>query len=339
LDAVPAGLTQEERIGEFWRRHPEVKQLPPPERPDVMFSKLFGEVGTPAALPELLRLARSWEPELVVHDAAELAAPIAAAAIGVPHAAHAFGALLPEIRVLRAAEEVAPLWRAEGLEPRPYAGSYDHLYLDIYPPSMQPPGGEYVGARQLVRPVAFGGDKDASMVRGVLDRVPRPLVYLTFGTVFNDDEAFRAALAGIGGLDVGLIATVGPYADPTAFAGQPDNVVVERYIPQTALLPECEVVASHAGSGTALAALGLGIPQLCLPQAADQFLNTAAVTRAGAGLAIAPGEVDATAVSDATRRLLDEPGFKDRARAVAGEIAAMPSPDEVACRLETLAAA
>ena len=224
FDAVPAGLTQEERIGEFWRRHPEVKQLPPPQRPDVMFSKLFGEVGTPAALPELLRLARSWQPQLVVHDAAELAAPIAAAAIGVPHAAHAFGALLPEIRLRRAAEEVAPLWRAEGLEPRPYAGSYDHLYLDIYPPSLQPPGGDHVGARQLVRPVAFGGEADTGLVGHSWTEYRRPLVYLTFGTVFNDDDAFRAALAGIGGLDVGLIATVGPYADPAAFGGSPTTL-------------------------------------------------------------------------------------------------------------------
>jgi len=33
-----------------------------------------------------LPIVRSWRPELVVNDAAELAAPIAAAAIGVPHA-------------------------------------------------------------------------------------------------------------------------------------------------------------------------------------------------------------------------------------------------------------
>ncbi len=61
----------------------------------------------------------------MVNDAAELAAPIAAAAVGVPHVTHAFGALLPEVRVRRAGEDVAALWRAEGLEPRPYGGVLD----------------------------------------------------------------------------------------------------------------------------------------------------------------------------------------------------------------------
>jgi len=86
-----------------------------------------------------------------------------------------------------------------------------------------------------------------------------------------------------------------------------------------------------------LAALALGIPLLCLPQAADQFLNAAAVARAGAGLAIRPDEVDAASVGDATRRLLDEDEFRVQARRVADEIASMPSPEAVVSVLETLA--
>ena len=113
-------------------------------------------------------------------------------------------------------------------------------------------------------------------------------------------------------------------------------MAVERYIPQMTLLPSCNVVVSHAGSGTVLATLGLGIPQLCLPQAADQFLNAAAVVRSGAGLAIPPQEVDSCGVAAAVRRLLGDGTFRQRARLVADEIASMPSPDEVAAVLETL---
>lgn len=302
-----------------------------------MFGKLFGSIGVPPALADLLPLVRSWRPDLIVNDAAELAAPIAAATIGVPHVTHAFGPRLPEVRVRRGGEEVAPLWEAEGLEPRPYGGVYDHLYLDIYPPSLQPPGGDHVRARQLVRPVAFAGAAGEDVRTDITGRTGSPLVYLTFGTLSDDVEAFRAALTGIGGLDVGLVATVGPAGDPAAFGSQSPRVVIERYIPQTQLLPACDVVASHAGSGTVLAALALGIPQLCLPQAADQFLNAAAVARARAGLVIAPGDVDAAAVGDAIRRLLDDGRFHARAQQVADEIASMPSPDDVVRVLEALA--
>jgi UDP:flavonoid glycosyltransferase YjiC (YdhE family) len=329
FEALAAGLSQEERFAQFLSGHPEINELPPHERPDFMFGKLFGEISAPPALADLLPIVKSWRPELVVNDAAELAAPIAAAAIGVPHVTHAFGALLPE--------EVAALWRAEGLEPRPYGGVYDHLYVDIYPPSLQESGGDHLGARQLLRPVAFAGGMDEGARTDVTDRAGRPLVYLTFGTIFNDNDAFKAALAGIRDSGVGLVVTVGPDGDPAAFGPQPPRVVVERYIPQTQILPVCDIVASHAGSGTVLAALALGIPQLCLPQAADQFLNATAVARAGAALAIGPEEVDAAGVSDAIGRLLDDGSFRVQARRLADEIASMPSPDEVVTVLEALA--
>ena len=117
IPAVAAGLVQAERLAEFWRRYPETRALPPQQWPDVMFPKVFGEISAPVALADLLPLVRDWRPAMVVHDAAELAAPIAAATVGVPHVTHAFGALLPEARVRAASEEVAPLWRAEGLAP------------------------------------------------------------------------------------------------------------------------------------------------------------------------------------------------------------------------------
>jgi UDP:flavonoid glycosyltransferase YjiC (YdhE family) len=92
-------------------------------------------------------------------------------------------------------------------------------------------------------------------------------------------------------------------------------------------------VVSHAGSGTFLGALARGVPQLCLPQAADQFRNAEGGLRAGAVLALRPDETTAEAVGSAVRRLLSEPGFREAAGRVAAEIAAMPSPAAVAAEL------
>ncbi len=336
FDAVPAGITQAERWAEMDRRYPEIGELPAQQRPDAMYPKLFGAISAPPALADLLALVRAWRPALVINDAVELASPIAAAAIGVPHATHSLGALLPEHRVRAGGEEIAALWQAQGLQPRPYAGLYDHLYIDIYPPSMQPPGDGHLGARRYLRPVPFAGATDERLDGAILERTGKPLVYLTFGTVFNDYPAFRVAVAGIQDANVGAVVTVGPNADPATLGQQPSRVVVERYVPQTLLLPECDVVASHAGSGTALAALSLGIPQLCLPQAADQFLNAAAIARAGAGISIAPQDIDRAGVALAIGRLLDEEHYRYAARRIADDIAAMPSPDAVAAELEAL---
>jgi MGT family glycosyltransferase len=178
---------------------------------------------------------------------------------------------------------------------------------------------------------AVGDDAVEPVVAG-----EKPLVYLTFGTVFNDPGLFSASIAGVARLDVDVLVTVGPLADPEALGAVPANVRVERYVPQTAVLPHCAVVASHAGSGTFLAALGLGIPQLCLPQAADQFINAGQGAAAGAALALPPAEASADAISGAVERLLAEPAFGAAAGRVAGEMAAMPGPDEVAGVLEAL---
>lgn len=334
FEPFPAGLAGAERRDEFDRCLAAVSSLPPGQRPDRMFPAFFGGACTPPMLDDLLPVIDRWPPALVVNDASELAAPLAAELSGVPHVTHAFGALLPAHRIAAAAEVVAALWRAHGLEPRPYAGSYDHPYLDIYPPSMRFGSYDHVPHVQALRPMPFDavvGDRVEPVVIGT-----RPLVYLTFGTVFNEPGLFSAAMAAVGSLDVDVLVTVGPAGDPAALGAVPANVRIERYVPQTAVLPHCAVVASHAGSGTFLASLGLGIPQLCLPQAADQFINAGQGAAAGAALTLLPGEASADSIADSLARLLQEKQFRDAANAVRDEISRMQGPDEVAVALEAI---
>lgn len=236
-----------------------------------------------------------------------------------------------------AGEEVAHLWRSRGLEPRPYGGSYDTLYLDIYPPELQPRAAAHVPRRQLLRPVGDDGRLETSTPLPLPDaRSDAPLVYVTMGTVFNDPAPLRVVLGALDELDVRALVTVGPRADPATVGSQPAHVRVERYVPQTLVLPHCDVVVSHAGSGTVLATLTLGLPQLCLPQGADQFLNAAAVSSSGAGISLMPDEVAADAIRDAIARLLGNASFRDASGRTSASIASMPSPDDVAAALETL---
>ncbi len=329
-----AGLT---RPADVRRRYPELDALPPEEVPNHLFGKMFGAVAAPAILDELAPVALEWRPDLVVADAAEFAGHVLAAELGVPSVTKGFGPLLPERRVAAVDPELAPLWLSRGLEPRPYGGSYDHLYLDVFPPALQSQAAAHVPRRQLLRPVTSDGQLDPSMPVPVPDTPPGvPLVYVTMGTVFNDARPLQTVLAGLEGLDVRVLVTVGPNTDPGVLGVQPAHVRVERYVPQSLVLPHCDVVVSHAGSGTSLATLALGRPQLCLPQGADQFLNAAAIASAGAGISLPPGEAGAEAVLQAATRLLAEASFTEAAARVGESIASMPSPDDVAAVLETL---
>lgn len=335
IDAAEAGFGEAEGIASFRSRFPEAAELAPQDVPDFMFPKLFGAVRAPSMVTGLEHIAREWRPELMVCDAAELAGPIVANQLGVPNVTHSFGALLPAKRVAAAAAEVASLWRERNLEPRPYCGCYDHLYLDIYPPSLQTGDAAHVGAVQLVRPegLATAGEAVPAWVATDADV---PLLYLTLGTVFTTDAVLSNVLTGISELGVRVVVTVGPRGDPDALGPQPPNVHVARYIAQQELLPHCAGVVSHAGSGTFLAALAAGLPQVCLPQAADQFLNAAAADAAGCGVAILPAAFSPDAVRAAVRRILEEDAIRAAAQKLSDEIAAMPRATEVAEQLSSL---
>jgi UDP:flavonoid glycosyltransferase YjiC (YdhE family) len=107
-------------------------------------------------------------------------------------------------------------------------------------------------------------------------------------------------------------------------------------VPQHVVLPHCTGVVSHGGSGTALGALAVGLPQLCLPQGADQFLNAAAIASSGAGLSVSPSEVTAEAVRHCLERLLRDASFASAAQRIADDIAAMPSPADTALAIADL---
>jgi UDP:flavonoid glycosyltransferase YjiC (YdhE family) len=335
FDVFPAGVDEGVTSKDFAKRFPEFLELAPADRPDFMFPRIFGPDRAGPMLDDLLPVATRWKPSVLIADQAELAAPIAAAALGVPNLTHSFGSLLPSHRLESAGEALAPLWRAHGLEPRPYAGTYEHLYLDIYPGSLSAGGAKHLPEVQPIRPVAFATAGDDPAPDWLEDDADEPLVYVTFGTVFNTDvRPIATTVEGLRELPVRVVVTVGPGRDVDALGPQPDNVRVATYIPQTQLLDRCALVVSHAGSGTFLAALTHALPQVLLPQAADQFLNAAAGVRSGAALAIESQALHAAGVRDAAMRALGEPSFAEAARAVAAEIAAMPDPDAVARAVE-----
>jgi UDP:flavonoid glycosyltransferase YjiC (YdhE family) len=302
-----------------------------------MFGKLWGAIAAPEMLHGLVPVAREWRPELVIADAAEFAGHIVAAEMGVPSVTKGFGPLLPPSRVASAAREMSGLWRSRGLEPRPYGGAYDTMYLDGYPPLLQPQPANHIARRQLLRPDRDDGEFDGSSPLPLPEApADMPLVYVTMGTVFNDATPLRVAVGALRDLPLRILVTVGPDGDPAMLGTQPGNVRVERYVPQSAVLEHCDAVVSHGGSGTALGALALGLPQLCLPQGADQFLNAAAIAAAGAGLAILPDECTPEAVSHAVERLLEDQAIRDAASRVGESIRAMPPVEEVAALLETV---
>ncbi|WP_433260263.1 glycosyltransferase [Actinosynnema sp. CS-041913] len=282
-----------------------------PFRPADSFYEVYAE----DLEPELARL----RPDLVVHGWGVPGAAVAAHRAGIPGLWHGFGRLFPD---------------GIGLElPTGNAGAPGRPHLDICPPSLQDEDFVATQERIELRPVRY------SAPAALPDRVgrgdSRPLIYLTLGTAFGTPELFTTAIKGLATLDAHVVVATGRVR-PEQVGDVPDNVTVDSWVSQADLLPHVDVVVHHGGSGTTLGALTVGAPQLILPQGADQFANAAALSAAGAALCLPPEEVSADAIADHTRKLLPrtgDTGHRDAARAIAEEIARMPSPDEVARRL------
>ncbi|MET7372258.1 glycosyltransferase [Micromonospora arida] len=287
-----------------------------PFRPGDAFYEVYAE----DLVPELARL----RPDLVVHEWGLPGAAVAAHRAGIPGLWHGFGRMFPE---------------GIGLElPTRNAEVVGRPHLDIWPPSLQDKDFLATERRIELRPVAFS--TPAPLPERVSRRTSRPLIYLTLGTAFGTPELLRTAIAGLAALDAEVVVAAGRV--PLEQLGEiPDHVSVHQWVSQAELLPLVDLVVHHGGSGTTLGALAAGVPQLLLPQGADQFANADTLTAAGVALRLLPGEVDGGAIAEQAHRLLPQHGTveqRDAARAVAEEIAAMPSPAAVARLLPEYAA-
>ena len=288
------------------------------------FAWRFGAIDAPAKVEDLLAAATSWRPDLIVHESADLAAPLVAEALGVHSVHHGFGRRVPAICFEQAADEMAPVWADVGLAPAPLCGAFRGDYIDICPPSLRPVAvddGVPVLEMRLSSLVGTNGLPPWG-TRSVTGR----RVYVTLGTMFNDLAVFRVLLDGLARVDCTVVATVGRDNDPGLLEPLPANAIVERFIAQDEVLPHVEATVCHGGSGSTLAALAHGLPMLMLPQGADQFENAQACQEIGAALVLMPGEVSPDSVRSAVRALLDDPTYAENARRIAAEISTMPTP-------------
>jgi UDP:flavonoid glycosyltransferase YjiC (YdhE family) len=293
-----------------------------PERINHYFvPRLFAEIAAPDMIDDVVAIGRELRPDVVLFESYAFAGPLAAEVLGVPGVHQLISPMLSNEVLALADDAASPIWRSFDCASPGHAGMYEGISIEITPASLEEqaiPSGESLGMRPAPLPVT-------ARIRG-----DRPCVYVTLGTLFGNAEVFRAALTGLAHEDVDVVVTVGPEFDPSALGPVPANARVERFVPQSELLPRTSVVVHHGGSGTMYGALAHGVPQVVLPQGADNFINGWLLARRGAAVTIGPAELGADAVRNAVRRVLDEPSFENIAGGLAAELADLPTPDEVA---------
>jgi len=96
------------------------------------------------------------------------------------------------------------------------------------------------------------------------------------------------------------------------------------------------VVLTHGGSGTVLTALGHGLPMVIVPVSADQPDNARRCEQLGVATVVSPDNRTPEAFRNATREVLQNPGYRQTAKRLREEMERLPGPEQVVGWLERL---
>ena len=323
-----------------------LERLSDPVMQKIMAGEFFVDLMRMGMVEGIIRAAKATGADAIVRGSGELGGLVAGAILNLPVAAASpaaakFYEAMIRPGVARAAAE-------HGLDgERVTDVDFEMLRIDRTPPSLETPA--YVAPANAinVRPEPYDGGGE--LPAWFDDLGGRPLVYATLGTAMNGNiPLFRLIADALADQPYDVVIALGNGIPLDALGDVARNIRVGGYLPQNRILERASVVVSHGGYNTVSAALGAGLPLFLLPMGADQPYNTERCITAGAALGVIQPQPDgpptaapppftppdAAVIRDGTRRLLEEPGFREAARGIAAEIAALPPAAYAAERLE-----
>jgi UDP:flavonoid glycosyltransferase YjiC (YdhE family) len=202
------------------------------------------------------------------------------------------------------------------------------LYLDL--PALFNVSLQLSSSEQLVGPVCWEPDIELPQFWSELDR-NKPIIVITAGSSGAVDATLDA-VCGLQQLEANIVlATAGRVPDDKVPAG----VFSCKYVPGKKAALDADLLVCNGGI-MSYQALSAGKPVLGLPLNIDQHYLLDAVVRAGAGLAVRAGRVNADTIREAASRILKTPSFRQRSEALAQKIARLKPLDALKHAIDEL---
>ncbi|MBT2430366.1 DUF1205 domain-containing protein [Streptomyces sp. ISL-112] len=302
---------------------------------------------------ELVRLCRSWSPDLVLWDPTMPASAVAAREVGAAHARLLWGLdhvgwsldrLAGRPAAVESSGDEDPVVTAVRAMADRYSLPFDDELLhgqwtvDPMPSSMRLP------TDRRVLPMRWIPYTGSGTVPAWLQEKPERLrVALTLGSsmrAFSKDSTPLIAnlLRALGDLDIEVVATL----DASQLAGIdhiPANVRTVDYVPLTQLLPTCSAVIHHGGYGTLCAAAAVGVPQIVAidgDQVMEGPVSAHFLDEAGAGLLLRHQDCSVDDIRKMVTGVLEDDSFRRGAVSLHRDLLAAPGPAEVVSVLERM---
>jgi UDP:flavonoid glycosyltransferase YjiC (YdhE family) len=129
--------------------------------------------------------------------------------------------------------------------------------------------------------------------------------------------------------DVLVVATAGGRPIDAIPGPVPSNARVSSYLPFEWLLPKVDVLVTNGGYGSVIQAMSFGIPLVTAGLTEDKADVNVRVAWSGVGINLATNEPSREALRMAVKTVLDQPGYRLRARQMADEFTAIDTRSEI----------
>ncbi|MFG3587695.1 macrolide-inactivating glycosyltransferase [Streptomyces sp. NPDC047990] len=142
------------------------------------------------------------------------------------------------------------------------------------------------------------------------------VLLVSLGSSFTKQPGFyRACVAAFGDLaGWHVVLQIGRFVDPAELGEVPDNIEVQPWVPQLAILRQADAFVTHAGAGGSQEGLATGTPMVAVPQAVDQFGNADMLQALGVARHVPMAEATPAALREAVLALTGDPEVARRLR-------------------------
>ena len=145
---------------------------------------------------------------------------------------------------------------------------------------------------------------------GALAAGDGPLIYFSLGSLGSADvELMRRVIGCLAATPYRYIVSKGPLHAEIELA---PNMTGAEFVPQTSVLPLCDLVITHGGNNTVTECLHFGKPMIVLPLFWDQYDNAQRVHELGLGVRLDTYRFSDSQLHEALSRLLSDAALHER---------------------------
>lgn len=288
-------------------------------------------------LPQVLDRIRAEQPSCIVYETMCVWARIVVQALNVPaltlRATYAMNEHVNVFTMTAPEQSEALQGRSEAMEkistelralcekyhvpPFDLRSAFTHaeqLNIVFLPREFQPSGDTFDDRYVFVGPSILARHGASDFPLGTLNS-ERPILYISLGTVFNNQpEFFRSCFEAFGETPWQVLLSRGGNVDPADLGPVPNNFLVSAYVPQLDILKRARVFVTHSGMNSTMESLYYGVPMVCVPQMIEQNITARRIGDMGLGIMLETAAVNVTTLREAVERVAHDVIMRERVR-------------------------